>query len=249
MLFNSNSTFAAVLLSALVAQVAPTYAASCMVVGESTARVSSAEGEKSPVFLTQACESLRLVSGNAMVTWVARDGKPNFAPIGPTGPQRVPTAGAEERSGKSVWAELSTKREAVRPAFMRALDEERPARVYVPVAGLSLPSKPGTQLKVTLIDGAQQRTVLEASGAQNLTLGRDALQLGSQYTLEWSQDGRSDKWRWKLLSEAETLKLDESHSQIVGSGLSPDQTRIVEAMFYEQLKLNVNMGFALAGKP
>ena len=221
-------------------------AATCMVVGEKAARVASMEGERSPVFLTADCAALRLKSGKAMVTWVSRDGKPNFAAIGEGGPERLPTAGSEERSGKVVWAELTTKRESSRPAFMRALDEERPARIYIPAAGLELPSNSGTALKVQRMEGDQLRTVLESSDSSALRLGRDALQAGGTYVLEWTQDGKVDRWRWRVLDADVTGQLDRAQAEIESANLDPEQRRVVTAMLYEQLKLNVNMGFQLA---
>ncbi len=226
--------------------VATAHAGACMVVGEKTARVVSPEGERSPVFLAADCASLRSRSGSAMVTWVSRDGKPNFAPIGPDGPARLPAPGAEERSGKTVWAELTTRREASRPAFMRALDEERPARIYVPEAGLVLPSRPGAALRLQRIDGDALRTLFEATDSSALRLGRDALEPGASYVLEWNQEGRLDRWRWQILDEAQTRQLDVAHAEIAATAPDPEQRRIIAAMLFDQLKLRVNMEFELA---
>ena len=234
---------------ALVASTQAIGATTCMVVGDKVARVASQEGEKSPPFLTNACESLRLLSGKALVSWVARDGKPNFASVGVNGPDRLPTPGAEERSGKVVWGELSTKREATRPAFMRALDEARPARVYIPLTGLELPHKPGAHLRVAQLDGPQPKTILESTSDKPVRLSREALQPGGRYVLEWSQNNQLEHWQWLLVGEAENKQLDEQHALVMAADLDAPQRRVVEAMFYEQLRLKINMGFALASQP
>ncbi len=221
-------------------------ATSCMVIGEKTARIQSSEGEKSPVFLTQSCETLRLVSGKAMVTWVSRDGKPNFVPIGVNGPLKLPTAGAEERSGNVIWAELTSKREAQRPAFMRALDEERPARIYLPVSGLELPSKAGTTLRILAMNGESENLVFETQNAESVRLTRELTKPGVTYVLEWSQAGKVDKWKWKTLDEQELIRVDAQYQEVQETVTDEAQRRVVTAMLFEQLKLRVNMGFVLA---
>jgi hypothetical protein len=221
-------------------------ATSCMVIGEKSARVQSSEGEKSPVFLTQSCEALRLISGKAMVTWVARDGKPNFVPIGANGPEKLPTVGAEERSGNVIWAELTSKREAQRPAFMRALDEERPARIYLPVTGLELPSKAGTTLRILAVNGDSENLVFETQNAESVRLTRELTKPGVTYILEWNQAGKVDKWKWKTLGEQELNRVDAQYQEVQAAVTDEAQRRVVTAMLFEQLKLRVNMGLVLS---
>lgn len=220
-------------------------AASCMVIGEKTARIQSSEGEKSPVFLTNACASLRLISGKAMVTWVARDGKPNFVPIGPNGPDRVPTAGTEERSSNVVWAELSSKRETQRPAFMRALDVERPARIYIPADGLVLPFIVGASLRVLSTEGDVEKLVFETTSTEPVLLARDLVKSGAVYVLEWNHAGKLEKWKWKALSAEESVRIDAQVQEVQLTVPDEVQRRVVTAMLFEQLKLRVNMELAL----
>jgi len=221
-------------------------ATSCMVIGDKSARLQTSEGEKSPVFLTQSCETLRLISGKAMVSWVARDGKPNFVPIGTNGPERLPTAGAEERPGNVIWAELASKREAQRPAFMRALDEERPALIYLPMSGLELPSKEGTTLRILAVNGDSENLVFETQNAKSVRLTRELTKPGVIYILEWNQAGKLDKWKWKTLAEQELMRVDAQYQEVQTAVTDETQRRVVTAMLFEQLKLRVNMGLVLS---
>jgi hypothetical protein len=234
--------FTATSLSAL-----PAFAVSCMVMGEASAKVQTSDGEKSPVFLSNACESLRLVSGKAMVSWVARDGKPHFSPIRTNGAEGLPVAGSEERSANVVWAELTSKREADRPAFMRALDAERPARVYIPPEGLLLIPKVGADFRVLTMNNSVESVVLEkkSGGTAAIRLRRDQIRPGEVYVLEWRLGDTVENWRWKALDESEMLEMDQKYKQIQDGLADDSQRRIMTAMFYEQLKLRLNVALLL----
>lgn len=223
-------------------------AASCMVMGEHTARVQSAEGEKSPVFLTSACESLRLISGKAMVSWVSRDGKPHFAPIAPSGPALLPTAGAEERSANVVWAELTSKREVDRPAFMRAMREERPSRVYVPPEGLALTAKPDADFTILSLDGDAEKLIFDkkSTDTQPILLTRDQIKAGGIYLVEWHHGADTEKLKWQTVDSAETARIDSQYQEIRDTISDAAQRRIMMSMLYEQLRLRVNMTAELA---
>lgn len=223
-------------------------ATSCMVMGEHTARVRSAEGEKSPVFLTGACESLRLVSGKAMVSWVSRDGKPHFAPITATGPALLPTAGAEERSANVVWAELTSKREVDRPAFMRAMTEERPSRVYVPREGLALTAKADADFTILSLEGDVEKKIFDkkSTDTRPILLTRDQIKAGGVYLVEWHNGSTTEKLKWQTVDSDETARIDSQYQEIRSTIADDTQRRIMMSMLYEQLRLRVNMTAELA---
>jgi hypothetical protein len=235
-------TILTLLVGVLTAQ--HSLATSCMVIGDKAARVQALEGEKSPYFFTQACESLRLISGKAMVTWVAQDGKPNFAPIATTGPERVPSTGTQERSGSDFWTELTSRRASQRSASMRDLGEPKPVPIYIPAAGMDLPPKPGTALRIFAMEGESKNLVFETPSAARVRLTRDLIQPGVTYIVEWSQ---GQGWgKWKALSEQEMNQLDGQVQAVQAAVADEVQRRIVTAMLYRQLKLPVNAEQALS---
>lgn len=235
----------------LIASAGTAHATSCMVMGDKTALVASEQGEKSPAFLTDSCENLRLVSGKAMVTWVSRDGKPQFSPIGTDGPERLPNPGAEERSANLVWTELTSNREAARPAFMRALGEERPTPVFIPGLGLELGAGAGIGLKIFAGASGNDMPLLEKSpdSAGAIKLERDTLLAGQVYTLQWQRQDGPETWRWKVLSDDEQARIDTQLQQIEMEVSDIQQRRILTAMLYEQLKLHVNRELVLDTAP
>jgi hypothetical protein len=228
----------------------PAKAVSCMVLGDSHARVQAVEGEKSPVFLTASCEGLRLISGKAMVSWVSRDGKPHFAAIGKDGPTALPGAGAEERAANVVWAELSSKREADRPAFMRALNEGRPARVYIPPEGLALAAKADADFRILAIEGegGAETPVFEktASDPSPIVLKRDRIRPGTAYLIEWHYPDSVERVKWQTVSESDLASIDEEYRRIDADITDAGQRRIMKDMMFEQLRLRVNMSSVLA---
>lgn len=223
-------------------------ATSCIVMGEQTARVTSAEGEKSPVFLTSACESLRLISGKAMVSWVSRDGKPHFAPIALGGPALLPTAGAEERSANIVWAELTSKREVDRPAFMRAMREDRPSQVYIPPEGLTLTARSDADFSILSLDGNIEKLIFDKKSSDNrpILLTRDLIKAGGTYVVEWHHGADTEKLRWQAIDSSETARIDSQSDEIRKMVSDATQRRIMMSMVYEQLRLRVNMTAELA---
>ena len=223
-------------------------AISCMVMGEHSARVQSAEGEKSPVFLTAACESLRLISGKAMVSWVSRDGKPHFVPIGRGGPEILPTAGADERSANVVWSELTSKREVDRPAFMRAMTEERPSRVYVPPEGLALTAKSDADFSILAIDGDAGKPIFDkkSTDTRPILLTRDLIKPGTVYLVEWHHGSTTERLKWQTVDSAESARIDSQYQDIRSSIDDEAQRHIMMSMLYEQLRLRVNMTAELA---
>lgn len=222
-------------------------AGSCMVVGEKTAMVHSQEGLKSPVFHTQSCESLRLISGKAMVSWVSRDGKAHFAPIGPQGVDVMPSAGAEERSGNVVWAELTSVREATRPVFMRAIGTEQPTRVFVPAGGLVLPKQSGAELRMFNVKNEQQTLVLlrKADDMAPIVFTRAQIQPGGTYKLEWRKGDELEQWTWVAINEDEVQAIEAEIKEIDASVSEPNQRRVVTAMLFEQRRLKMNRQLAL----
>ena len=220
-------------------------ATSCMVVGEKTTKIQTINGEKSPVFLTSDCASLRVISGKAMVTWVSKDGKVNFAPINANGPERQPAVGSEERSGNAVWAELTSTRQTRRPAFMRALGDNKAVPFYVPEAGILIEPQAGASLKIFSVDEGRETLMVESILTQPLLITRDLMKPGLVYALEWNKDGNLEKEKWKVLSEVESVRLDTQYKEVDDAGLDKEQHRIVIAMLFEQLKLSTNMRILL----
>lgn len=230
----------------------PAWAGPCMVLGDKAAVVYSEEGERSPAFLTQACEKLKLKSGKAMVSWVSRDGKPQMAPILAEGITRYPAAGNEERSAKVVWAEITTRREVARAAVMRnmAVNEARPATVFVPADGLEI--RPGAaanwQLRVGPAGSADLQTVKPVEPGR-FVLDRSQLNSGHDYVLEWTDGAMSAQWLWRVVPEAQTRDLDESYASLGQAGLDAEQLPLLKAMWFEQRRLPLNMNLTLKGMP
>ena len=198
-----------ILLGVLLSNLA--FAVSCIVVGEKTAKVQSSKGEKSPVFLADDCVSLRAISGKAMVSWVSKEGKVNFAAIGVNGPERHPLVGSEDRSGKVVWAELSTTRETRRPAFMRAFGDEKAVPVYLPEAGILIKPKMGESLKIVSIKDGIETLVADSPEALPFLIARESLKLGTTYQLERTTAGNVEREKWKFLDGEETMRLDTQY--------------------------------------
>lgn len=244
-----TSTLALALCAALACASLPAQAVSCMVLGDANAKVKSVEGEKSPVFLTASCESLRLISGKAMVSWVSRDGKPHFAAIDKDGAATMPTAGAEERAATVVWAELSSRREADRPAFMRALNEERPARVYIPPEGLAVATKADADIRILALDGETETPVFQKTAADTapILLTRDRVRPGTAYVIEWHHRDSVERVKWQAVNEAETTRIDQELGRINSDIADAAQRRIMKDMMFEQLRLRVNLSSVLAG--
>ncbi|MDD0840870.1 hypothetical protein PSQ40_20005 [Curvibacter sp. HBC61] len=241
---------------ALAAGAGAAQATTCMVMGERSAVVRTPEGDKSPVFLSQACESLRLVSGKALVSWVGRDGKPQMVPVGVNGVERLPAPGAEERPASSVWAELTSKRDAQRSAYMRALGDDKATRLYLPEAGLSLRARAGSTVKLArLQEGSepvwQERPVPDSG---TVLLERAWFQPGAVYQLDWeapadsaaTPDAGAERWRVRPVSEPEQRALDERFQQVAQAMPEASQQLLLQAMVYEQLKLPLNLRLTLA---
>lgn len=228
------------------------WAGPCMVLGEKAAVVYSEEGEKSPAFLTQACEKLKLKSGKAMVSWVGRDGKPQLAPIALDGVTRYPAAGNEERSAKVVWAEITTRREVPRAAVMRnmAVNEARPATVYVPPDGLEirLGAEANRQLRVGPAGGTTLQTVKSVEPGR-FVLDRSQLTQGQDYVLEWTGGASPVQWLWRVVPEGQARALDEHYASLDQAGLDAEQLSVLKAMWFEQLRLPLNMNLIIKGMP
>ncbi len=235
-------------------------ATSCMVMGDTRAVVKTPEGPRSPMFLAQACDSLRLVSGRAMASWVGQDGKPRLSPITAQGPTATPKPGAEERSTRAVWGELSSRREVQSPAVMRGITSQQPDRVYVPEAGLKLQAPAGALVTVTL-QAAVPGTTLPAIhvGAEgHFTLGRQQLPADTRVLVSWvlpatghdhaAEDDVADAgplWL-QTLPQAEQAELDEARRLVRQQVSDPLQQTTLDSMLYEQRHLNVNLRQSLA---
>ena len=217
----------------------------CMVIGERTARLSSAEGERSPVFMTKACDALRLISGKAQASWIGRDGKPKMVPITATGVESFPQAGAEERSVNLVWNELTTRRERQQPAYMRSFGNERPPKVYVPVEGLVLVERleSDAMLSVDRIEDVKSERVasIKAKAGDTLRVARATFASDQTYSFRIERGESAESWKWKVVGAEQASTFDEELRKIASSVDDPEQQLMIKAMFYEQNKIRSNM--------
>ena len=224
---------------------------SCLVVGERTARVSTPQGERSPVFLATACDRLKLVSGNAQASWIARDGKPRIVPITPQGVADSPQAGAEERSVNVVWGELTTRREKAQPAYMRSFGVDRPPRVYIPADGLVVVEKSDGRSVVTLSalteTGTTPAADMVVSAGQPVTLSRNQAAAGSGLAVQVRRGDLVEEWRWTIVPADESARIDARIAEIDAAIADPEQRQLTQAMLFEQLKLHTNMDLLLQG--
>lgn len=229
----------------------PVLAVPCMVMGERTAVLSSDEGERSPVFLAQACEKLRLKSGNAFVTWIASDGKPQMAPVNPNGIVGAPSPGREERSAKVVWSELTTNRGASRAALMRSFGEAKPSRVYVPLDGLRV-TAPGNGIwELQLLDekGARLAGFNNIKESDAVLLSRDHLPPGESRQLIWRQPEVEQAWLWRGVDASELVGLDVGYANVSATQLPDEQQqRLLKAMWFEQMRLPINLKLTMGEK-
>jgi hypothetical protein len=216
-----------------------------MVIGERTARIHSVEGERSPVFMTKACDSLRLISGKAQASWIGRDGKPRVVPITLAGVELLPQAGAEERSVNVVWNELTTRRERQQPAYMRNIANERPPKVYVPVEGLVLVEHLDSDalLIIELVEDAKSEKIatIKARAGQALRVDRGTLIIDQTYSFKIERNESTESWKWKVVTASQVATFDEELGKINSSVGDAEQVLMVKAMFYEQNKIRSNM--------
>lgn len=224
------------------------HALSCMVIGDRAAVVHTAEGDRSPAFLTPACESLRLKSGKASVSWVSRDGKPHIAPIETGGVTGLPSAGAEERSASLVWKELTSKREAQRVAYMRAFDTTHATRVFVPASGLIVPIAAATTVRLLEVDNEAERIVTtHAPGTETeMQFSRETLLPGKQYVLELTSLEKTERRLWRVTEAAEQAEIDADLEQIAKDVSDVQQQRILAAMLFEQRRLPLNLELSIS---
>ena len=219
---------------------------SCMVLGEPTARITTSQGERSPVFIAAACDALRLISGKAQASWIGRDGKPHMVSITPQGVTAVPAAGREERSVNVVWAELTTTREKQQPAYMRSVGTERLPKVYIPLRGLTVVSKVDGEAVLHIKpaeEGSAAGVASEASIAsgQPVIIARDRLVPGESYVIQIQRGHLIEEWRWQALPLAEVGAVDTHMAEIASLVDDPTQRGLMQAMLFEQLKLRPNL--------
>ncbi|MFY7917590.1 MAG: hypothetical protein ACOVPA_23410, partial [Rubrivivax sp.] len=172
---------------------------SCLVVGAKDAKVSSSEGERSPAFVARACDSLKLLSGAAQASWVARDGKVRTVPITSAGVSGAPAPGAEERSVNVVWAELTSRRERQQPAYMRSFGQDRIPSVYVPPGGLTLLGEIDGEARVRIANEAGELIrEFNVQAGQPLSLSRSMLEAGKTYTVQIQRGAMIEEWKWRI---------------------------------------------------
>lgn len=224
-------------------------AASCLVVGESTARVASSEGEKSPVFLARSCESLRLVSGKAQASWVARDGKPRLVLITPQGVGALPSAGAEERPATVVLGELTSRRDRQQPAYMRNFGGDRAPLVFIPAGGLTLVERLDADAVITvaLQEGREGADIqrYELLSGQPVVFSRGQLKAGNVYITQIQRGDLIEEWKWRITPSEEVMALDAHWAEIDAQVEDAYQRGLLKAMVFEQKRLRINMDFLL----
>jgi hypothetical protein len=215
-----------------------------MVIGERTARISSIEGERSPVFVTKACDALRLISGKAQATWIGRDGKPTVLPITASGVDSQAPAGAEERSVNVAWAELTTRRERQRPAYLRDISNE-PPKVYVPAEGLVLVERleSDSLLRIDRLQGEKSEKVAEikANKGERLRVPPGTLLAEQTYSFEIQRSENSQTWTWQTVAASQALSIREDLATINASVTDPEQQFMLKALYFEQAKIRNNM--------
>ena len=233
------------LLTCLSAFAMPAHAATpCMVLGDASAKVTSVEGVRSPVFETADCAKLRLVSGHALASWVDTQGKPKLLPITASGVAQVPRPGSEERSVRVAWSELTSTRADQKPAYMRGMGTPHPVAVYVPRDGLAVPGTATKDASVRvepLAAGGGKPTVLSSSAGKAVRLGRDLLHPGVAYRVEVDAAGHKALLEWRVVTSARQSEIDSGLERISSRIQDPLQRDIVTAMLYDQLKLGTNL--------
>jgi hypothetical protein len=226
-------------------------AAPCLVIGDVSAKLSSSEGERSPVFMAPSCDSLRLITGKAQASWIGRDGKPKIVPIAASGPDATPEQGVAERSVYLVWNELTSRREAQRPAFMRALSKEREPLVFVPEDGLLLLSGADTlsEVRIALLKGEDEVQVssFQVDAGSPVRLDRKMLALGDVYRIQIRRGELTEQWRWRILSQEESEKVQEQLRSIPQAVPDRAQQPLIQAMLYEQFQLRINRALVIQG--
>ncbi len=229
----------------LLALAVPARAATpCIVLGKASARVSSVEGVRAPVFETADCRKLRLVSGHALASWVDADGKPQLVPITTSGVASSPRPGSEERSVRVAWSELTSTRADQKPAYMRGMGLPHPVAVYVPRGGLDVAGTGGKAVRVRIEPlgaGAAGQRVLVAASGRAVRLGRKLLHAGSVYQVEIETGGRKTQGQWRIVSAREQAEIDSRLQGLSRQIRDPMQRAIVTAMLYDQLKLETNL--------
>jgi hypothetical protein len=238
-----------VLLGILIALQGPCWsqATSCLVLGEKTAKIMTPDGEKSPVFVAKDCSALKLLTGKAQASWVARDGKLHLVPITAQGVTSVPIAGSEERSVNVVWSELTSRRERQQPAYMRSFGGDRAPKVFIPAEGLTIVEKTDSRATLRLFksieSGVELLKTQEVLVGNLVRVSRSDFSPEQVYVIQIQRGDLMEEWKWRALTSAETASLDAQITEIEKSVEVPDQRLLLEAMLFEQLKMRVNMDF------
>lgn len=242
--FCARSLLAAACLTLAAASPAPA-ATPCIVLGSASARVSSVEGIRSPVFETRSCAALRLVSGRALASWVDAGGQPKLVPITPSGVASFPRPGSEVRSVRVAWAELTSTRADEKPAYMRSMGLPHPVPVYIPSSGLRLPAPRGSALRVRIQPlGAPAAALqdIQVPAGKPVLLTRAMLPPGRSYRIELQAPGAQPKrLEWRVVDASEQALIDSRLQALARQLPDASQREIVTAMLYDQMKLETNL--------
>ncbi len=224
--------------------VAPAQGAPCLVVGDNSARVSTSEGERSPVFLAVSCESVRQISGRAQASWVGSDGKPRVVPITAAGPDAIPEPGVADQPASVIWYELTTRREAQRPAFRRDLIDAIEPRIYIPPEGLFLSDSASvpTILRISEVaaGGEARYEDLRVEVGQPVRLPAEKLLADKVYHVESRHGEITEQWQWRTLPQGDANTIRQCIEEIKMAVADPLQQGLVVAMLYEQRRLGIN---------
>lgn len=217
---------------------------SCLVLGDKATRVLTPDGERTPVFMATDCAALRVTTGTAQASWVGRDGRPHLQPIGPEGPSLVPPAGAEERTVRTLWSELTSRRDRKQGAFMRDVGEPRPTRIYLPVDGLPLaePSDGPQQLQIVQVTptGSQPFPARTIPAGAAVRLERALMVDDAVYHVTVERDGVVKAWRLRTVPASDVAIVEKGLAEVHASVAAGEQQLMVEAMLFDQMRLGIN---------
>jgi hypothetical protein len=217
-------------------------AASCMVLGDTTARVAAAEGVRSPVFETSSCARLRLLQGQAMAGWVSLDGTPRLTTITAHGPTRLPQGPGTRSTVARVWAQLTTTRPQQRAAYSRAIGVPHFEDLYMPETGLSLTgSEHGSTLVRISADGAAPTRRIQIRPRGALRLKAAWFRPGQRYRVDVQGPSSERVYLWHVLGPRESAQVEARLNGLARSLPDARQRVVMDALVLYQMGLRANL--------
>lgn len=219
-------------------------AASCLVLGDATARVAAVEGVRAPVFETRSCAHLRLLQGHAQAGWVDLDGTPRLVPITARGPARLPQATRAKGTVAQVWAQLTTTRAQQHAAYTRGIEVPRFQDLYVPAAGLALPgsSAGSTRVRITPASGPVARTrELMVAPRRALRLRASWLRPGRAYRVDVVRPGHEQVYLWRVVGPRESAQIQARLRGLRNALPDARQRAAMSALVLYEMGLRANL--------